>query len=55
MAGQVELDQNRIVGVSLDLGKVGLGDRCILIGCVYQLARSLKVEVCPTLARCSVV
>ena len=48
------LDQHRVVGESLDLGEVGLSDRCVIVIGAYGLARSLKVEVCPTLARCSV-
>lgn len=54
VAGQPILDGDETVGVSLDLGEVGLGDRCVVSVGAYSLARSLKVEVCPTLARCSV-
>lgn len=55
VADQSELDQNTLVGECLDGVEVGLGDRCVNLVGAYKLPRSLKVEVRPTLARCSVV
>ena len=43
---QSELDGDEIVGESLNLGEVCLGDRCVVIVGAYKMTRSLEVEVC---------
>lgn len=54
VAGRAESDGDETVGESLDLGEICVGDQCVVSVGAYNLARSLKVEMCPTLARCSV-
>lgn len=36
LAGQAELDDDETVGKSLDLGEVGLGDRCVTFVGAYS-------------------